>query len=82
LKGGDSLPFDSNGIKQFRLNVGLSQRGFAEAVGVPHSTVYRWEKGISLPNANHLGAMFDLGHAYSVDPNSLFPTPGKNEWDK
>ena len=76
------MPFDSNGIKQFRLDVGMSQRKFAQAIGVPHSTVYRWENGISRPNANHLGAMFDLGHAHSIEPRFLFLPLLKEDWGK
>jgi DNA-binding transcriptional regulator YiaG len=53
-------PFDPKSINQLRSGLGMSQRQFAEHVGVPHSTIYRWESGISQPNAVHLGQMHDL----------------------
>lgn len=67
------MPFDSNQIKQFRQKLKLSQAALGEILGVPQSTVGRWEAGITYPNAKHIGLMCDLGYAEGVRPSFFFP---------
>jgi DNA-binding transcriptional regulator YiaG len=38
-----------NALKQIREALGMSQRKFAEAIGVNHSTIFRWENGQTKP---------------------------------
>ncbi len=68
------MPFDSSTVSKLRRDLGLTQRSFADAVGVPQSTVYRWEAGRSSPNATHLGMMADLGYENGLKPD-WFPAP-------
>jgi len=32
-------------LRTFRLNLNLTQRALAEALGVPQATIWRWESG-------------------------------------
>lgn len=81
----DMSPFDVNQIQNFRITLNMTQRAFAAALRVPQSSIYRWEAGIISPNAKYIGALYDLGYKYGVDPK-LFPHPqakkSKNEKNK
>lgn len=37
-------------LRQIRIKAGLSQKDFAEIIGVPEGTYKSWEHGIALPN--------------------------------
>ena len=67
------MPFDSNQIKTFRKKLGLSQTELGDLLGVPQSTVGRWETGNTFPNAKHIGLMCDLGYAQGIRPSFFFP---------
>ncbi len=62
------VPFDPSSINQIRLELGCSQRESADKIGVPHVTVYRWERGISHPNADHLGRVYDVATESDLIP--------------
>ncbi|MCK6473790.1 MAG: helix-turn-helix domain-containing protein [Planctomycetes bacterium] len=55
-------------IKEFRIKRGMSADQVAEACGVGRSTVFRWEKGESLPTATNLRGLSDL---FGVDLDTL-----------
>lgn len=55
-------------IKELRLKRGLSADQVAEACGVGRSSVFRWEKGESLPTATNLRGLSDL---FGVDLDTL-----------
>lgn len=38
-----------NPLKQIREALGMSQRKFAQTIGVNHSTIFRWENGQTKP---------------------------------
>jgi DNA-binding transcriptional regulator YiaG len=69
-------PFDPKSINELRADLGMSQRQFANNLGVPHATVYRWEGGVSQPNANNLGQMHDLAVQSGLTPNFFHGTVG------
>lgn len=43
-----------NEVKELRFALGLTQRGFAEAVGVSVSAVKQWESGRCYPSPAHM----------------------------
>lgn len=67
------MPFDSNQIKIFRKQLGLSQTELGTLLNVPQSTVGRWETEATFPNAKHIGLMCDLGYAKGIRPSFFFP---------
>lgn len=67
------MPFDSNQIRAFRKQLNLTQAELGERLGVPQSTVGRWEAGLTFPNARHIGLMCDLGYARGIRPSFFFP---------
>ncbi len=67
------MPFDSYQIKAFRKKLGLSQAELGSILGVPQSTIGRWETGSTFPNAKHIGLMCDLGYARGIRPSFFFP---------
>lgn len=57
-------------LKAFRDAKGMTQVEVAEAVGVSHSTIQKWESGaVSEATAKHL---FKLGATLDFDVNELF----------
>lgn len=56
-------------IRKLRINAGMSQRKFARSVYVTRSTVYRWEKGKSVPYAHdvqHIAEQFGVSCDYLI----------------
>ena len=49
-----------NKIKQLRIANGMTQEELAEKLHVVRQTVSKWEKGISLPDAEMLERLADL----------------------
>lgn len=47
-------------IRKVRIESGMSQRKFARSVYVTRSTVYRWEKGKSVPYAHDVQHIAEL----------------------
>lgn len=43
----------------------MSQREFADHLGVPQTTVARWETGRTTPSADYLGLMYDLARRHT-----------------
>ncbi len=62
-------PFDPKSVNNLRSKLGISQRAFGDALGVPQFTVHRWESGQATPNAENLGKMYDLGEEGGIAPN-------------
>jgi len=67
------MPFAAGKIREFRQKVGLTQVGLAAVLQVPQCTVARWETGFSVPSAEHIGLMCDLGYVKGVRPDFFFP---------
>ena len=59
-------------LKAARVNAGLTQKQAAIALGVSNCTLVSWEKGISMPKANHIDAICDL---YKVTYDMLIFLP-------
>jgi transcriptional regulator with XRE-family HTH domain len=47
-------------IRQFRKARGQTQSELGRLIGVPQSTISRWEKGINLPGAEHAAKLAEL----------------------
>ena len=67
------MPFDPKKIKEFRCKLNLTQCELGMVLGVPQSTIGRWETQQTFPNAFHIGLMCDLGHTQGIDPGFFFP---------
>lgn len=80
------MPFDYLTIKEFRRIVRCTQTELAQKLGVPQSTVARWESGRVAPNACHIGEMCDFGRVEGIEPSFFFPpysrcSPGTQKSD-
>ena len=53
MKGGSHKMLSKN-LKIFRKRKGLTQENVAEALNVVRQTISKWEKGISVPDADML----------------------------
>jgi transcriptional regulator with XRE-family HTH domain len=67
------MPFNTAKIREFRLQVGVTQEALGRVLGVPQSTVARWETGFSVPSAEHIGLMCDFGYVQGIRPDFFFP---------
>lgn len=67
------MPFNSAKIKDFRNQLNLTQSELAMVLGVPQSTIARWETQKTVPNAFHIGLMCDFGHTKGIEPGFFFP---------
>jgi DNA-binding transcriptional regulator YiaG len=54
-------------IKTIRLQLGMSQDAFAQAIHVAFSTVNRWENNRNIPNAMAWAYMADYCEKHGVD---------------
>lgn len=59
-------------LKQARINKGLKQSDVAIALDVKNTTISNWEKNVSKPDADMIGALCGL---LSISPNVLFEYP-------
>ena len=69
----------SNNLKIFRKRKGLTQENVAEALNVVRQTISKWEKGISVPDADML---IKLAEILDVSVSELIGSDvadGKNE---
>lgn len=58
-------PFRRDTIRELRESLSMSQREFASHLGVPQTTVNRWETGRTTPSADYLGLMYDLARRHT-----------------
>lgn len=73
----------SNKIKEFRINLSLSQRDLAELMGLSQGQIWRIESGDSIPNAKQI---LQLCKIFKCTPNELYGIKGIYEvatlnWD-
>jgi DNA-binding transcriptional regulator YiaG len=47
-------------VKRLRKGLGMTQQEFADSLGVPQSTVGRWEAGLNSPRGLNLKALKEL----------------------
>ena len=55
-------------ILSFRRRLGLTQEGLAKTLAVDPVTVYRWEKGVSVPPVKTLQRIQDLRKSLDATP--------------
>ena len=61
-------------LKAARVNAGYTQKEAANKLGVSGATLVSWEKGASMPKANHIDAICNL---YNVTYDELIFLPSK-----
>jgi transcriptional regulator with XRE-family HTH domain len=61
--------FDGNKMIKIRRDKRLSQQEIADYLEVNQSTIFKWESGLSLPNANQLQLISQI---LDVDIDALF----------
>lgn len=61
--------FNPKKIYEFRVRRELTQSELAKMIGVTDVTISRWENGLRIPNAQHLGL---LGDALWVSVEGFF----------
>ena len=59
-------------LEAARVNAGYSQKEAAKMLGVSNVTLSHWEKGTSMPKANHIDAICNL---YGVPYDMLIFLP-------
>lgn len=64
---GATESWDSKKVKQLRQQLGMTQKKFAEAVGVHVVTIIRWEKGAFNPSDLALDKLRQLAFNQSLD---------------
>ena len=62
-------------IRAARVNAGYSQKTAASLLKISPYTLSNWERGISMPKANHIDAICDL---YGVTFDMLIFLPNKS----
>lgn len=62
-------------LKRYRQEKSLTQEAVAEKLHVVRQTVSRWEKGVSVPDAETLARIAEL---YQVDMSQLLETSASN----
>ncbi len=60
-------------LREYRESLKMSQRQVAEAINTPQSNYWKWEKGISVPDANQIVLLCSL---FECTPNDLFGFKG------
>lgn len=63
--------YTADDVRQIRGKTGLSQRIFAQYLGVSNKTVEAWETGVNHPS----GAASRLLHMLEVNPDLIFEYP-------
>lgn len=61
-------------LKAARVNAGYTQKEAAIILGVSNTTLVSWEKGTSMPKANHIDAICNL---YNKTYDELIFLPSK-----
>lgn len=59
-------------LKAARVNVGLTQKEAAKRLNISNKTIWAWENGKSMPNANKIDAICNL-YAVSYDDIIFLP---------
>ena len=66
-------------IKAIRLQIGISQESFADAIYVAFSTVNRWENNKSTPNRMARALIADYCEKNGVDKELIIAIKGKGQ---
>ena len=65
-----------NTIKNIRTKNNLTQKEFADSLGVTYQAVSKWENGKNLPD---ISIMKDISKKYNIDINKLLETEEENK---
>ena len=68
------LRFDSERIKELRVQRGFSRERLAADLDMSYLTVQRFEQGLSYPRVNTL---IEIAHCLKVRPSSFFVEDGR-----
>jgi transcriptional regulator with XRE-family HTH domain len=60
--------FKPNILIEIRNQIGLTQNKMADLLGVPPNTLSRWEKGLAVPDAASLAAIFSVAKDNDITP--------------
>jgi transcriptional regulator with XRE-family HTH domain len=60
--------FKVSSLIDIRNQIGLTQGKMAEVLGVPPNTLSRWEKGLAVPDATSLAAIFSVAKEHDITP--------------
>ncbi len=60
--------FSPNVLVETRERLGLSQANMAERLNLPVNTVSRWERGVTIPDANSLAAIYSIAKGQRRTP--------------
>ena len=66
-------------IKAIRLQIGISQESFADAIHVAFSTVNRWENNKSTPNRMARALIVDYCEKNGIDKSLIVMIENKNQ---
>lgn len=70
-------------IKAARVNAGLTQVEASNRIGVSRDVISNWERGITVPNANHIRmieTVYGVGYSDLIFlPNDYAESVGKEE---
>lgn len=80
------MPYDPSSIRKVRKVLGMTQAEFGKALApyrvggnkgkaVRQSSIHRWETGVVSPNANNLGAIWDLARGRRIKQPRFFVPP-------
>ncbi len=78
MKGGSHKMLSKN-LKIFRKRKGLTQENVAETLNVVRQTISKWEKGISVPDADMLIKLAEILDVFVIELIGSDVTDEKNE---
>lgn len=74
--GGVAEGFDGSRLTAARRKAGLTQQKLADQLGVPNTTISKWESGLQMPYAASVRAVAD---ALGVEARTLFSPSERSE---
>jgi len=63
-------------LRKYRKAAGLTQVEAAERLGIPHTNISRWERGINSISPENIEK---VARVYGVDPGQFFENDDENE---
>ena len=71
--------FNAKSLVEVRTKVGLSQVEMAKKLGVPTTTLFRWETGKTKPDAGSLASIYSIAMENQIKPNFFTRRSGVKE---
>lgn len=63
-------------LKEYREKQNMSQRGVADLLNIAQAHYWKWEKGLSIPNAQQIMSLCEI---FKCTPNDLFGIKGVHQ---